>query len=128
MIVLFFVGRSSNPTSEDNFYEIYFYIFFFFPFFFWIQFNVPFKITSLIETSQSIGGAKRVYPGKTTWHISFSYQLFQCIGMNDTFTSAVRNVKKILWPWIKPMIRVTDCTSTALLYRSSSNNDLVCLL
>ena len=34
--------------------------------FFLIQFNVPFKIISLIETSQSIGGAKREYPGKTT--------------------------------------------------------------
>ena len=34
--------------------------------FFLIQFNVPFKIISLIETSQSIGGAKRDYPGKTT--------------------------------------------------------------
>ena len=32
---------------------------------FLIQFNVPFKIISLIETSQSIGGAKREYPGKT---------------------------------------------------------------
>ena len=31
-----------------------------------IQFNVPFKIISLIETSQSVGGAKREYPGKTT--------------------------------------------------------------
>ena len=31
-----------------------------------IQFNVPFKIISLIEKSQSIGGAKREYPGKTT--------------------------------------------------------------
>ena len=38
--------------------------FFFFSFFF--QFNVPFKIISLIETSQSVGGAKREYPGKTT--------------------------------------------------------------
>ena len=37
-------------------------------FFFLIQFNVPFKIISLIETSQSIGGAKREYPGKTTCH------------------------------------------------------------
>ena len=35
-------------------------------FFFLIQFNVPFKIISLIETSQSIGGAKQEYPGKTT--------------------------------------------------------------
>ena len=39
----------------------------FFFFFFLIQFNVPFKIFSLIETSQSsVGGAKREYPGKTT--------------------------------------------------------------
>ena len=30
-----------------------------------IQFNVPFKIISLIGSSQSIGGAKREYPGKT---------------------------------------------------------------
>ena len=35
-------------------------------FFFWIQFNVPFKIISLKETSQWVGGAKREYPGKTT--------------------------------------------------------------
>ena len=35
---------------------------------FFIQFNVPFKIISLIETSQSIGGAKREYPGKTIRH------------------------------------------------------------
>ena len=34
--------------------------------FFLIQLNVPFKIISLIKTSQSIGGAKREYPGKTT--------------------------------------------------------------
>ena len=33
---------------------------------FLIQFNVPFKIISLIETSLSIGVAKREYPGKTT--------------------------------------------------------------
>ena len=35
-------------------------------FFFLILFNVPFKIISLIETSQSIGGAKQEYPRKTT--------------------------------------------------------------
>ena len=34
--------------------------------FFFVQFNVPFKIISLIEKSQSMGGAKREYPGKTT--------------------------------------------------------------
>ena len=33
--------------------------------FLFYQFNVPFKIISLIETSQSIGEAKREYPGKT---------------------------------------------------------------
>ena len=33
---------------------------------FLIKFNVPFKIISLIETSKSIGGAKREYLGKTT--------------------------------------------------------------
>ena len=35
---------------------------------FFIQFNVPFKIISLIEKSQSIGWGKREYPWKTTWH------------------------------------------------------------
>ena len=34
--------------------------------FFFIQFNVPFKTISRIETSQSVGWAKREYPGKTT--------------------------------------------------------------
>ena len=38
--------------------------FFFFFFFFLIQFNVPFKIISLIETSQSIGGRNGSTPGK----------------------------------------------------------------
>ena len=33
-------------------------------FFFLIQFNVPFKIISLIETSQSIGGRNGSTPGK----------------------------------------------------------------
>ena len=37
-------------------------------FFFFIQFNVPFKIISLIEMSQSIDGTKREYSGKTTRH------------------------------------------------------------
>ena len=34
--------------------------------FFLIQFNVPFKIISLIETSQWVGGEKPGYPRKTT--------------------------------------------------------------
>ena len=52
--------------------------FFFFFFFFFIQFNVPFKIISLIETSQSIGGRNRRTPGKPpdtpasrTWLVSY---------------------------------------------------------
>ena len=36
----------------------------FFFFFFLIQFNVSFKIISLIVTSQSIGGRNGSYPGK----------------------------------------------------------------
>ena len=36
----------------------------FFLFFFFIQFNLPFKIISLIETSQSIGGRNGSTPGK----------------------------------------------------------------
>ena len=49
----------------------------FFFFFFLIQFNVPFKIISLIETSQSIGGRNGSTPGKPpdtpasrTWLVS----------------------------------------------------------
>ena len=42
-------------------------IFLFFLFFFLIQFNVPFNIISLIQTSQLIlGGAKQEYALKTT--------------------------------------------------------------
>ena len=50
---------------------------YFFFFFFLIQFNVPFKIISLIETSQSIGGRNGRTPGKPpdtpasrTWLVS----------------------------------------------------------
>ena len=56
-----------TPFSKmDNchYFDITFRILFFFLFL--IEFNVPFKIISLIEKSQSIGGAKREYPGKTT--------------------------------------------------------------
>ena len=47
----------TNRFSEHNIFYFYFIL---------IQFNVPFKIISLIETSQSVGGAKREYPRKTT--------------------------------------------------------------
>ena len=67
MIVLFFIGRSSNPTSVYNFYENIFLYFLF--------------LTNLFN----------VLAGTTP-------SLLQS-----------HNVKKILWPWIKPMIRVTDC-------------------
>ena len=39
-------------------------LFVFFGVFFWIQLNVPFKIISLIETSQSIGWQNGSTPGK----------------------------------------------------------------
>ena len=55
-------------------WEVTFFLFFFF---FLIQFNVPFKIISLIETSQSIGGRNGRTPGKPldkpasrTWLVS----------------------------------------------------------
>ena len=68
MIVLFFVGRGSNPTSEYNFYENIFLYFLF--------------LTNLFN---AFAGTKP--------------SLLQS-----------QNVKKILWPRINPMIRVTDCT------------------
>ena len=61
--------RDVTPTkslSQNIRVDVNREVFFFFFFFFLIQFNVPFKIISLIETSQSVGGAKREYPGKTT--------------------------------------------------------------
>ena len=57
--------KKKKVGQTDPFRIINIFKFFFF-FFFFIQFNVPFKIISLIETSQSIGWAKREYPGKTT--------------------------------------------------------------
>ena len=66
---------------------------FLFLFFFWIQFNVPFKIISLIETSQSVGGVKREYPGKLpdtpasrTWLVSH----VASAGLEPTPDTAVR--------------------------------------
>ena len=56
------MGKCDN--YNDGFFGHYCILFLFFGFL--IQFNVPFNIISLIETSQSIGGAKREYPGKTT--------------------------------------------------------------
>ena len=60
-----FPGQKADMYNSTNYDVAGDYVVFFLCFFF-IQFNVPFKIISLIETSQSIGGAKREYPGKTT--------------------------------------------------------------
>ena len=67
-------------------------IVFFFLFFF-IQFNVPFKIISLIETSQSIGGRNGSTPGKPpdtpasrTWLVSH----VASAGFESTPVTAVR--------------------------------------
>ena len=62
-------------------------------FFFLIQFNVPFKIISLIETSQSIGGRNGRTPGKPpdtpasrTWLVSH----VASAGLEPTPDTAVR--------------------------------------
>ena len=68
MIALFFIGRSSNPTSEYNFYENIFLNFL------------------------------------------FLTNLFNVLAVTTHSLLRSHNVKTILWPWIKPMIRVTDCT------------------
>ena len=62
------VWKGSNQKKPRKSGDIVFPIISLCVFFFLIQFNVPFKINSLIETSQSIGWVKREYPGKTTWH------------------------------------------------------------
>ena len=69
------------------------FFFVFFLFFFLIQFNVPFKIISLIETSQSIGGRNGRTPGKPpdtpasrTWLVSH----VASAGLEPTPDTAVR--------------------------------------
>ena len=41
----------------------------------------------------------------------FLTNLFNVLAGTTPSLLRSHNVKKILWPWIKPMIRVTDCTS-----------------
>ena len=84
-----FRGNRPAGSGEEDF-------FFFFFFFFLIQFNVPFKIISLIETSQSIGGRNGRTPGKPpdtpasrTWLVSH----VASAGLEPTPDTAVR--KKI---------------------------------
>ena len=55
--IIFQLSSNTHPISSSV-------LVFFFSFFFLIQFNVPFKIISLIETSQSIGGRNGRTPGK----------------------------------------------------------------
>ena len=69
------------------------HVLFFFCFCFLIQFNVPFKIISLIETCQWVGGAKRESPGKPpdtpasrTWLVSH----VASAGLEPTPATAVR--------------------------------------
>ena len=73
MIVLFFNGRSSNPTTEYNFYETIFLYFL------------------------------------------FLTNLFNVLAGTTPSLLRLHNVKKILRPWIKPMIRVTDCTPCTII-------------
>ena len=73
-------------NEEDPIKKIFF-------FFFLIQFNVPFKIISLIETSQSVGGRNGRTPGKPpdtpasrTWLVSH----VASAGLEPTPDTAVR--------------------------------------
>ena len=54
------LNKANASDTEAAFLDLTYRFFFLFL----IQFNVPFKNISLIETSQSVGGAKREYPGK----------------------------------------------------------------
>ena len=58
--------------------------------FFLIQFNVPFKIISLIETSQCVGGAKREYPRKPHDTPTSSVSHVASVGLEPTPDTAVR--------------------------------------
>ena len=69
--VMFCWDIRGNYATKSTVAECFFFFFFF------IQFNVPFKIISLIETSQSIGGRNGRTPGKPpdtpasrTWLVS----------------------------------------------------------
>ena len=85
-----FSAISSNAKFAMGYYSQNFFFFFFF---FLIQFNVPFKIISLIETSQSIGGRNGRTPGKPpdtpasrTWLVSH----VASAGLEPTPDTAVR--------------------------------------
>ena len=75
----------------------------FFFFFFLIQFNVPFKIISLIETSQSIGGQNGRTPGKPpdtpasrTWLVSH----VASAGLEPTPDTAVKKIFEGFLPYM----------------------------
>ena len=67
-------------------------MFCFFVVVFFHQFNVPFKIISLIETSQSIGGAKREYPGKN--HLTHPQAE---LGLSHMWPVRVLNLQQAQW-------------------------------
>ena len=65
---------------------------------FFIQLNVPFKIISLIETSQSIGGVKWEYPGKPpdtplsrTCLVSHVNFLYEDIPPDESYISDIKH-------------------------------------
>ena len=77
----------------DLVHDVFCLVCLFFFVFFFIQFNVPFKIISLIETSQSIGGRNGRTPGKPpdtpasrTWLVSH----VASAGLEPTPDTAVR--------------------------------------
>ena len=90
ILQLYLATANTNRTNCDQirFKPVCSWIFFFF-----IQFNVPFKIISLIETSQSIGWRNGRTPGKPpdtpasrTWLVSH----VASAGLEPTPDTAVR--------------------------------------
>ena len=88
MVMVMITFKSNWPHLWSSLPASIFYLFFFL-----IQFNVPFKIISLIETSQSIGGRNGRTPGKPpdtpasrTWLVSH----VASAGLEPTPDTAVR--------------------------------------
>ena len=84
-MIFIFLSQTKIDGARENFFFLFF--------FFFIQFNVPFKIISLIETSQSIGGRNGSTPGKPpdtpasrTWLVSH----VASAGLEPTPDTAVR--------------------------------------
>ena len=68
-------------------------------YFFWIKFNIPFQdFFTHIETSQSVGGAKRVYPRKTTRHTRKQNLACLTCGQCGALTYTSHSEKSLLYP------------------------------